>query len=157
MWVKVVFPVGWASSHSLHPSVRPVPSGYTEGSLSPPLSLACNCSVIQTLVSRSLSAFCLPLRRLENIATDAGAALLQPTHRVYIQQINTNMAGGIRDAARGLNPAATATNITHTHTYIYAHTVQRYTATVTSEIPNSMQSWCHHPDTILQSYSIKCL
>ncbi|CAB1429874.1 unnamed protein product [Pleuronectes platessa] len=54
----------------------------------------CNCSVIRTLVSRSLSPFCLPRRRLETGDTEAGTALLQLTYRVYIQQINTNMAGG---------------------------------------------------------------
>lgn len=90
-------------------------------------------SLVATLRARSLSAFSLsglqlfsdpdtgqplPLSILpsteETRDTEADTALLQPTHCVYIQQINTNMAGGIWDPAWGLNPAATATYIIHT-------------------------------------------
>lgn len=105
------------------------------------LSPACNCSVIQTLVSRSPSPFCFPLRRLETRDTEAGPALLQPTHHVYIQQINTNMAGRYEI----LPEAWTQQRLPSTH----KHT-QRQTAPVASPFTGSSaaRSFRHVAETL---------
>lgn len=86
----------WIDIQSFAPSICQVrPLWLHWGlSLSTTLSQACNCSVIQTPVSHSISPFSLPQRRLKTRDAEEGTALLQPTHCVYIQQINTNMAGG---------------------------------------------------------------
>lgn len=85
----------WLSIQSFVPSIcQARPQRLHWGlALSATLSLACNCSAIQAPVSHFISPFCPPLRRLEATDTQAGSALLQPAHSVYMQQINTNMAG----------------------------------------------------------------
>lgn len=85
----------WLSIQSFVPSIcQARPQRLHWGlNLSATLSLACNCSVIQAPVSHFISPFCPPLRRLEARDTETGSALLQPAHSVYMQQINTNMAG----------------------------------------------------------------